>query len=413
MLRRFLLTFFLSGLTLIAYNQAHNLEFYLSQGVKNSPLLNDYRNQISASIADSLIIRAAKKPLVEAKSQILYSPSYHNFGYDPIITDEGNYTAVVGATQPLFNKKELTNKYKAVGLQKQLMSNSALISTNELNKLITEQYLTAYSGFNDFLFNKTFLELFKKENEIVKQFVKNGVYKQTDYLTLLVETQSQEILVRQLESQYKKDLGSLNELCGIIDSAAYELIIPELRIKGSPDISKAPAFIHYKIDSIRIENEKATVDLRYKPKFNWFADAGVLSSNPWNFYTHFGYSAGVSLNIPIYDGKQRGIEKGKLELDQNTRLNYENTYRKQYFQQIQQLSIEFKALIELSARMTEQVDTAKQLVNALKEQLESGNIQMTEYIIAVKNYKTISRNINMVNVQKLQVINEMNFLLTQ
>ena len=63
--------------------------------------------------------------------------------------------------------------------------------------------------------------------------------------------------------------------------------------------------------------------------------------------------------------------------------------------------------------MTEQVETAKQLVNALKEQLESGNIQMTEYINAVKNYKTISRNINMVNVQKLQVINEMNFLLTQ
>ena len=107
------------------------------------------------------------------------------------------------------------------------------------------------------------------------------------------------------------------------------------------------------------------------------------------------------------------MEKGKLELDQNTRLNYENTYRKQYFQQIQQLSIEFKALIELSARMVEQVETAKQLVNALKEQLESGNIQMTEYINAVKNYKTISRNINMVNVQKLQVINEMNFLLTQ
>jgi hypothetical protein len=34
------------------------------------------------------------------------------------------------------------------------------------------------------------------------------------------------------------------------------------------------------------------------------ADAGILTSNPWNFYNHFGYSAGISLNIPVYDGKQ-------------------------------------------------------------------------------------------------------------
>jgi outer membrane protein TolC len=337
MLRRFFLIFSFSGLTLIAYNQTHNLEFYLNQGIQNSPLLNDYRNQISSSVADSLLIGAAKKPLIEAKSQLLYSPYYHNFGYDEVITDGGNYTAVVGVTQNIFNKKELTNKYTTVDLQKQLVNNSSMISANELNKLITEQYLTAYSGYSDLLFNRTFLELFEKENEIVKQFVKNGVYKQTDYLALLVEKQTQEILVRQLESQYRKDLSSLNELCGINDSVGYELVEPELKIKGNADISKSPPYLHYKIDSIRIENQKTTVDIRYKPKVNWFADAGFLTSNPWNFYRHFGYSAGVSLNLPIYDGKQRGIEKKKLDFDQNSRLTYEDTYRKQYFQQINNL----------------------------------------------------------------------------
>jgi outer membrane protein TolC len=413
MLKRFFLTFCISGLTLIAYNQSHNLEYYLKLGIQNSPLLNDYKNQISSAVADSLIIGAAKKPLVEAKSQLLYSPYYHNFGYDEIITDGGNYTAVVGVTQNIFNKKELSNKYNNVNLQKQLIKNSSIISANELNKLITEQYLTTYSGYSDFVFNRKFLELFKKENEIVKQFVKNGIYKQTDYLALVVEGQSQEILVKQLDNQYRKDLSSLNELCGINDSARYELVEPELQIKGDPNISKSPAFLHYKIDSIRIENEKATVDLRYRAKLNWFADAGFLTSNPWNFYRHFGYSGGISLNMPIYDGKQREIEKQKLEFDQNTRLNYENTYRKQYFQKIQQLTVEFKALIELFARMQEQLSTSGQLVKALKDQLEAGNIQMTEYINAIKNNKTVNRNINLINVQKLQVINEMNFLLTQ
>ena len=81
----------------------------------------------------------------------------------------------------------------------------------------------------------------------------------------------------------------------------------------------------------RIENEKIAIDIRYKPKVNWFADAGFLTSNPWNFYKHFGYSAGVSLNMPIYDGKQRGIEKQKLEFEQNSRQNYEDTLQQTVF----------------------------------------------------------------------------------
>jgi hypothetical protein len=63
--------------------------------------------------------------------------------------------------------------------------------------------------------------------------------------------------------------------------------------------------------------------------------------------------------------------------------------------------------------MESQLKTSDQLVNALKGQLEAGIIQMTEYINAIKNLKNISRNINLIKMQKLQVINEMNFLLTQ
>jgi outer membrane protein TolC len=413
MLRRFILVFLLSGLTLTAFNQTRNLEFFLEQGIKNSPLLNDYRNQISSALSDSLLISAAKRPLIEARSQLLYSPVYHNFGYDEVITDGGNYTGVVGVTQNIFNKKELTNRYKAVDIQKQSVDNSARITITELSKMITDQYLTSFSGYTDFQFNKTFLTLLEKENEIVKEFVKNGIAKQTDYLTLLLETQTQEILISQLQTQYKKDLTLLNQLCGLTDSSWYELDNPVIKISGSPDITKSPGFIQYKIDSIRIENEKMALDVRYRPKVSWFADAGFLTSNPWNFYKHFGYSAGLSLSIPLYDGKQRGLEKQKLRFNENTRQAYQSTYFNQYFQKIQQLQNELSALNEMSMRIDNQLTTSDQLVKALKSQLESGIIQITEYINAVKNYRTTSRNINLVNIQKLMIINEMNFLFTR
>lgn len=413
MYRKSLIIFLLSLSTSVAYNQSGNLDFYLNEGIKNSPLLNDYRNQAGSAVADSLLIRAAKKPLLEAKSFLQYSPYYKNFGYDEVITDGGNYMTILGVSQNIFNKRELDNKLKAADLQKQLANNSSKLTENELKKVITDQYLTTYSDLSDLKFNKAFLELFNKENEIVLGFVKSGVGNQTDYLSLLVETQSQEILVNQLNTQYKKDLLLLNQLCGINDTSSIELEEPELLIKGSSDITKAPAYIQYKIDSIRIQNEKLAIDIRYKPKISWFADAGFLTSTPWNFYRHFGYSGGVSLNVPIYDGKQREIEKQKLEFDENSRKMYESNYRNQYYLQIQQLSDELKALNDMSVKLENQLKNSDQLVKALKEQLEAGNIQMTEYINAIKNFKTISRNINLVKIQKLQIINEMNFLLTQ
>jgi hypothetical protein len=67
----------------------------------------------------------------------------------------------------------------------------------------------------------------------------------------------------------------------------------------------------------------------------------------------------------------------------------------------------------MSAQVENQLKTSQQLVDIFKEQLEAGIIQMTEYINAIKNFKTTSRNINLIYIEKLQVINQMNFLLTQ
>ena len=89
------------------------------------------------------------------------------------------------------------------------------------------------------------------------------------------------------------------------------------------------------------------------------------------------------------------------------------SHQEKYYQQVEQLDNELRSLNEISVSMENQLKTADQLVKELKGQLEAGIIQMTEYINANKNFKSISRNLNMINIQKLQVINEMNFLLTK
>ena len=411
--KRYLLILIFIFIPVIAYNQSFTLDYYLNAGLQNSPLLKDYKNQINSALVDSLLIRASKMPQVEARSQLLYSPAYRNFGYDEVVTDGGNYTGVVGVTQNILNRKDLKNRFSAVNIQRQAAVNSNKITVADLKKLITEQYLAAFSDFNELNFNKTFLKLSYKEIDIVRQFVSQGLCKQTDYLSLQIETQTQEILVSQLASQYANDLRQLNQLCGLKDSGICDITLPQLSVKGSPDIYSSPLFIQYKIDSLRIDNEKSAIDVKYLLKMNWFADAGFLSSTPFDFYRHFGYSAGVSLSIPIYDGNQKTHEKQKLALAENTRSGYENNFRNQYNQQIQQYTDEIKSLRAISGQLEKQLSTSEQLVAALRGQLESGIIQMTEYINAVKNLRYINKYLSDNNIRIQQVINELNYLIAQ
>lgn len=375
-------------------------------------MLKDLQNQLNTTSFDTLLIQAAKKPQIEAVSQLLYSPVYGKFGYDEVITDGGNYQAVAAVSQSIFNRKGIENKYKTIGIQSQSISNTAKLSVAELKKTITNQFLTCCSDFSELSFNRSFFELMQNENEIVKQFVNNGICNQTDYLSLLVETQGQEVLVNQLQNQYRKDLGLLNQLCGLNDTTLYELQVPLLDLKEVIDVSGSPFFRQFIIDSINIVNEKSAIEIRYKPKVRWFADAGVLTSTPLNFYRHFGYSAGISLNVPIYDGHQKSIEKQKLDLSENTRLLYKSNSRKQYNQQILQLNEELKGMREVKAQLERQLATSKQLTASLKAQLETGIIRMTDYINSIKNFRNINRNLNLACIQILQIINEMNYLAT-
>ncbi|MCX6301352.1 MAG: TolC family protein [Bacteroidia bacterium] len=413
MKRRSIVVLLFFCFSVLSLSQSRTLDYYLQEGIKNSPLLKDYYNQVSSALLDSLLIRSSKMPQVEAKSQLLYSPVFTNFGYDEVVTDGGNYQAVVSVSQNILNKREISNKFQAIDIQKQGAYNSTKLSVAEIKKIITEQYLISCADYNDLSFNKSFLELYYKENKITYQFVLNGLCKQTDYLSLQVETQSLEILVNQLKNQYETDMRLLNQLCGLNDTGFYDLNLPALEITGMAEISKSPLFMQYKIDSLRIVNDIAGIDMRYLPKMNWFADAGFLTATPFNFYRHFGFSAGINLSIPVYDGNQKEKEKQKLKLAENTRSSYLDNFTTRYYQQIQQLNSELKSFKNLEVQLQNQLATSEQLVNALRQQLESGVIQMTEYINAVKNYRSVTKTLSDNRIRILQVINEINFLLTQ
>jgi hypothetical protein len=412
-IRRFIFFLIVSGLSLAGISQSRDLNYYLREGLQNSPLINDLKNQLHSASLDSIIIAAQRKPQVEGRSQLLYSPYNDYLGYDEVITDGGNYQAVAYVSQDLFVSKKAGNKYQALNYEKQGLNLSVKLSSAELMKTITDLYIQSYSVYSDLLFNVSFLDLMKNENQVVIRFVENGIYSQADYLSLLVETGGQEVIITQLRNLYRKNIMSLNELCGIVDTSQIMLQMPVIEPQGTARISDYLILRQYSLDSLRIINEKEALSLRYKPSVNWFADAGILTSNPFNFYRHAGASAGVSLTVPIYDGHQKKTEEDKLSLKEDSRSRYFNSTKKEYDQIYLRLNSELEGIKQVKAGLEKQLALSDQLVKSLRVQLENGIIKMQDYIAAIKNYRNINRYIILSDIDILRVKNEINYILTR
>ena len=393
---------------------AQPLDYFLSKGLNNSPLLKDLQNQVSMATVDSIMIRANRKPQVNLNAIAMKAPFGNNFGYDDAITNGGTYSSTFGVSQNIFGRKILENKYEGVAIQKKSLQNTFKLSTNDLRKAITNQYLTSLADYNDLEFNKNFFKLVGNEKDILKTLVEHGVYKQTDYLAFAIEAQNQQLLINQLSFQFQKDVRLLKIICGINDTSKISLIEPVIENNSELfNVEKSLLMQQFKIDSLKILNDKAAVDMRYKPKLNWIADAGLISATPANLYQHFGFSFGVGFTMPIYDGKQRHLDYQKLSITEQTRTNYKNFNTNQISGQYIQLKEELQSLDEYDKLLNVQVKTAEDLITLSKAQLNAGNMLVTDLISALKNYNNIYHNLNQLKIAKLQVMNELEYLLQQ
>jgi len=401
-------SFFLSFLP--GRSQEQTLDYFLQQGIKNSPLIRDLNGQIRSNRIDSLLIKAMNKPRVEFRGYAFYAPVVNNFGYSEILTNIANLTSVMSVSQQLFNKKTVEANLLKTGIQKQSLANTVRLTENSLKKAITAVYLDAWSINSDISVNLELVSFAKEQAKILKSLTENGIYKQTDYLSFMFDLQGQELQVRELNLRFRKQISDLYILCGIRDTASFSPVKPEL---GNPSPSKQvllPLFMRFYLDSLRITNENILIDRNYKPTVSWFSDAGLINNDPKVIYQNFGLSLGLNFTLPIYDGNQRKLNHQKRKSEEDIRAGYAEAFNREYHQQLQQLLDELDQTRALLPAIRSQVRNAELLVNQEKELVSKGSGSITDYLIAVKNYLSVRKSLNQYEIRLLQIQNEINYL---
>ena len=392
-----------------SFSQEKDLNYFLQRAEKNAPLLTDIKNQISANTLDSLVNRASNKPQIAGNLSANYAPVFNDIGYDNAVTNGQVVSGLVGVNKKIIGRKIINSQADTYKLIKEALVLNKKIVLKDLNKIITAQYITASGSLEQIEYQSKIESLLKEETTILKKLTQSSVYKQTDYLLFSATVMQQEFTLLQQKQQYQNDLSLLNYLSGEVDTTNVFLKKPVIALEIFQKNEKSIFLKQFEIDSLKFQNQNKLIDFSYKPKLSLLADAGYLSSFAITPYKNFGFSVGLGLSIPIYDGGQRELLHQKNNLNGKTALGYKANFKRQFEQQLLLLQQKLNQYTTLEKQLKSQLVITDALVDSYRKLLLTGDVQITDYVIAIGNLITINTTISQNTINKLQTINEINY----
>ncbi|WP_431217669.1 TolC family protein [Puia sp. P3] len=138
-----------------------------------------------------------------------------------------------------------------------------------------------------------------------------------------------------------------------------------------------------------------------------------MSSLQYQAQKNFGTSVGLNLSIPIYDGKQKRLKFQKLDIAERTRTDYRDFYLRQYNQQIATLTQQLRATESLIEEIRGQIKYSNTLIDVNGKLLETGAIRITDLVIAINTWLNARNLLNQNYINRLQIINQINYWETQ
>lgn len=405
--------YLLIGLLLLAssagFTQTRTLDYFLQQAYRNSPVIKDYQGQILIARIDSQLIRASLKTQVNFLNTDSYAPRFHGWGYDPAITNIANLTAIFQANRNFITPGNLGAQIRTIDLQRRALLDTIQLSERDLVRTITDQYITAYADQLAVTFTREVFTVMKNEEVMLKKLTEQNVFKQTDYLNFYVTMQQQELTYLQTQNQYAADYLTLNYLAGLVDTTVQSIEKPDLQDIIQNNIDSSVFLKRFATDSLRLKNERELIAYQYKPKIGAYVDGGYNSSLQVTPYKNFGYSAGLSLTIPIYDGHQKQMKLSQIEIREKTRQTNKQFFLNQYYQQVATLRKQLYAIDLLVDKIRKQIEYTHTLIIANNKLLETGDILMRDYVLAINNYLNAQNQLTLNTVERLKTLNQINY----
>lgn len=414
LIRVFLLSMLFFSCLKTSAQSKNTLSYFLATAQSNSPILNDFNNQIISNRIDSLKLKATYGFIVTGEGNAGYSPNIKGWGYDSALTNGQSLFAGVRVAKEFISRNNLNTRLAGINASIAQVLAQENISLQTLNKQIADQYIATYASQQQYNLSKEIIHLLNQEDIVLKKLTQAAVFKQTDYLTFKVTLQQNELTLEQQKADWQNNYSLLKYLSGIVDNTFEPVEKPSftetLNHTSFDESMYAKAF---QADSLKLSNDAKIIRYNYKPKITAFSDSGYQSSFTTTPYKNFGMSVGVGVTIPIYDGHQKKMLLQQNQLSLDTRKKYLEQTQRQYQQQILQINNQMEQYDKMISKANEQITYAKTLVEANAKQLPTGDVRMVDFILSINNLLSLKGNIIQYNMTLFNLKNQLQYLIIQ
>lgn len=406
------------------YSQ-HTLQDYVQSALRNSPVLNDNRNQSLISDLENERLKAFyTKAQISLSANYVFSPivsndtGHHRFeinpnnsehydGYDLAASNGGVYQGLINYVQPLFNSSRYEVFAKQNYLAKNVNENIIKITSHDIEKLVTDQYILCLLDQSQMLYADSMQTLLIEQNLIVKKLVEGGLLKQSDLTILNIEKLNNLNLSQSYNAIYSRDLIDLNILCGIADTAL--VILDEIDIRMNAVNANSGFLEKYLLDSLSACAAQEVFETKYNPQLSFLGNAGLNAVYAPTIPNRFGFSAGLSLNWNLADGNQKNITRKKTDIQLKSISFYRDNFMTQNESRRIKILNELGSFNERSLAVKNQLKEYDSLLDDYKKEMMLGQLSVINYITVLKSVNAAKRDFFILQTNKLLLINAYNY----
>ena len=321
-----------------------------------------------------------------------------------------NGSYAVNAQWTVWNGGKNTNNVKLKGIAEDDAELQTKETANSIQERIAQIFTQILYLDESVKVSEQMLETAKKNEERGREMVSVGKMSKADLAQLSAQRATDEYNIVETNSQLLSYKLQLKQLLEITDETPFDVAIPEITddmvMEEIPSLQK----VYEQALTIRPEIERSKLAIKSSDvnlsiaKAGWLPSLSVsgsfgtstnsLSSNGWGkqMKTNFDAMAGVSLSIPIYDGRSTKTSVNKAKIQQQSAKLDLLDQQKTLYSNIQDYWLNALTNQQKYRAASATVESEQQSYNLLSEQFRLGLKNIVELLTGKDNLLSAQQN---------------------
>jgi len=352
------------------------LEQCVTEAKERSLALKTAHNLARTSDLSQQELAISKYPRVKLGALAIYAPTVNHLGYDPAISNGGEYAAQVFVQQPVYDGGVRALQAEQMQIDAEQRRTDIRRNERDIVFAVRQGFVEALRWQRDSELDRESVRQLEEYRELITRLAKGGTASATDVLKTEVQIANARLDLQRADEMVATSMIALKETMGLPPDTGL-VLAGDLGIMPN-SIADSAAFAHPELPDSNLDLRRSGMDVdkslvdievtRHErlPTVSLIADAGVVSSGENLRLPRderepiLGFSVGVTVELPLLEWgatdlrvqqKQIATENLRFEQEQLRRtLQYQGqTLRLQLSHALQRLTASRQIIAQADA----------------------------------------------------------------